>query len=135
MSPAEGSPGSRPFASTLLSLDREANAFRKAHARGARDGAEQAFYCEPTGGRRSDSNQSGALVMDSDPAVKAGIDTGCTPQPNVLRAPDIAVGMCRTARLGTLGCESRSARPRHALQFRPWRDGFSARLDNRDGRP
>lgn len=49
--------------------------------------------CMPTGSRGSGASQLGAGVVGWDPAVKeAGIDTGYTPEPGVLRAPDIAVG-------------------------------------------
>ncbi len=51
------------------------------------------IHCEPTGGRGSQATQVGAAVLASDPAVEsAGIDTGFTPAPDTLRAPDIAVG-------------------------------------------
>ena len=47
----------------------------------------------PTGGRGSQATQVGAAVLASDPAVESvGIDTGFTPAPDTLRAPDIAVG-------------------------------------------
>jgi Uma2 family endonuclease len=47
----------------------------------------------PTGGRGGKSNLVGAAVLDSDPAVQsAGVDTGFTPEPGTMRAPDIAVG-------------------------------------------
>jgi Uma2 family endonuclease len=47
----------------------------------------------PTGGRGGKSNLVGAAVLDSDPAVEsAGVDTGFTPEPGTMRAPDIAVG-------------------------------------------
>jgi Uma2 family endonuclease len=50
-------------------------------------------YCAPTGGRGSRRNLTGASVLDTDPTVEeAGVDTGFSPEANVLRAPDIAVG-------------------------------------------
>jgi Uma2 family endonuclease len=48
---------------------------------------------EPTGGRGSQPNRLGASVVGWDPAVKeAGVDTGYSPEPGMLRAPDVAVG-------------------------------------------
>src|SRR5262249_38461752 len=50
-------------------------------------------HCLPTGGRGSRSNLVGGLVLETDPAVEcAGVDTGFSPEPDMLRAPDIAVG-------------------------------------------
>lgn len=47
----------------------------------------------PAGARGSRANLVGASVLDTDPAVKsASIDTGFSPTPKTLRAPDIAVG-------------------------------------------
>lgn len=52
-----------------------------------------AIYCAPTGSRGSQSNLVGGAVLDSDPTVEsAGVDTGYSPDPGTLRAPDIAVG-------------------------------------------
>lgn len=49
--------------------------------------------CLPTGGRGSGPNGFGVSVLGWDPAVQqAGVDTGYTPAPNVLRAPDVAIG-------------------------------------------
>ena len=49
--------------------------------------------CMGTGGRGSRANLVGASVLETDPAVEeAGIDTGFSPDPESLRAPDIAVG-------------------------------------------
>jgi hypothetical protein len=49
--------------------------------------------CCPAGGRGGRANLVGASVLDTDPAVKsAAIDTGFSPNPKILRAPDIAVG-------------------------------------------
>lgn len=46
-----------------------------------------------TGGRGSRANLVGGSVLDSDPAVEeAGVDTGYSPSPETLRAPDVAVG-------------------------------------------
>ena len=51
------------------------------------------IYCAPTGGSGSGSNRLGASVVGWDPDVKeAGVDTGYSPRPNMLRAPDVAVG-------------------------------------------
>jgi hypothetical protein len=51
------------------------------------------ILCMPTGGRGSRSNLVGASALETDPAVEsAGVDTGFSPQPKMLRAPDIAVG-------------------------------------------
>ncbi|WP_437524229.1 Uma2 family endonuclease [Sorangium sp. So ce726] len=50
-------------------------------------------YCAPTGGRASGPNQLGSSVVGWDPAVKeVGVDTGYSPEPGTLRAPDVAVG-------------------------------------------
>ena len=51
------------------------------------------IYCAPTGGRGSGPNRLGASVVGWDPAVtEAGVDTGYSPKPSMLRAPDVAVG-------------------------------------------
>ncbi len=47
----------------------------------------------PTGGRGSGPNALGASVVGWDPAVdQVGVDTGYSPEPDMLRAPDVAVG-------------------------------------------
>lgn len=52
-----------------------------------------AIRCMPTGGSGSGPNGLGASVVGWDPAVKeAGVDTGYSPEPGMLRAPDVAVG-------------------------------------------
>src|SRR6185503_12642982 len=52
-----------------------------------------AVHCLPTGGSGSQPNRLGASVVGWDPAVKeAGVDTGYSPEPGTLRAPDVAVG-------------------------------------------
>jgi Putative restriction endonuclease len=52
-----------------------------------------AIQCLPTGGSGSGPNQLGASVLGWDPKVKeAGVDTGYSPEPGTLRAPDVAVG-------------------------------------------
>jgi len=52
-----------------------------------------AIYCAPAGGRHAQPNQLGASVVGWDPAVKeAGVDTGYSSGPGMLRAPDVAVG-------------------------------------------
>jgi hypothetical protein len=52
-----------------------------------------AIYCAPTGGAGSGPNGLGFSVVGWDPAVKeAGVDTGYSPEPDMLRAPDVAVG-------------------------------------------
>src|SRR5689334_8363416 len=52
-----------------------------------------AILCLPTGGSGSGPTQLGASVVGWDPAVKeAGVDTGYSPEPGTLRAPDVAVG-------------------------------------------
>ncbi len=51
------------------------------------------IYCLPTGGRGAKATGVGADVLASDPAVQdVGVDTGFSPSPDVLRAPDLAVG-------------------------------------------
>lgn len=52
-----------------------------------------AILCLPTGSRGARANLVGGAVLESDPdVVEAGIDAGFSPEPSVLRAPDIAVG-------------------------------------------
>jgi Uma2 family endonuclease len=52
-----------------------------------------AILCLPTGGRGSLANLLGGSMLDSDPAAEAaGVDTGFSPEPGTLRAPDVAVG-------------------------------------------
>src|SRR5689334_6213357 len=52
-----------------------------------------AILCLPTAGRGAGLAQLGASVVGWDPAVKeAGVDTGYSPEPGTLRAPDVAVG-------------------------------------------
>jgi hypothetical protein len=47
----------------------------------------------PTGGRGGRANLVGGAALETDPAVdSAGVDTGFSPQPKMLRAPDVAVG-------------------------------------------
>ena len=49
--------------------------------------------CLPTGGHGSGPNRLGASVVGWDPAVEqAGVDTGYSPHPGMLRAPDVAIG-------------------------------------------
>jgi putative restriction endonuclease len=51
------------------------------------------IQCFPTGGRGSQAASAGAGVLSSDPAVQGvGIDTGFSPAPDTLRAPDLSVG-------------------------------------------
>ena len=51
------------------------------------------IHCAPTGGSGSSSNQLGASVLGWDPSVtEVGVDTGYSPKPTSLRAPDVAVG-------------------------------------------
>ena len=51
------------------------------------------IQCLPTGGRGSDAAATGAAVLKSDPDVDAaGVETGYSPSPQTLRAPDVAVG-------------------------------------------
>lgn len=50
-------------------------------------------YCSPTGARGARATIIGAGVLASDPAVQdVGLDAGFSPSPDMLRAPDIAVG-------------------------------------------
>src|SRR4051812_14570191 len=52
-----------------------------------------AILCMPTGGSGTGANGMGFSVVGWDPAVKeAGVDTGYSPEPGMLRAPDVAVG-------------------------------------------
>ncbi|MBX3184929.1 MAG: Uma2 family endonuclease [Polyangiaceae bacterium] len=49
--------------------------------------------CLPTGARGGKANLLGGAVLASDPAVEAaGVDTGFSPNPSTMRAPDVAVG-------------------------------------------
>ena len=51
------------------------------------------IQCLPTGGRGSDAAATGAAVLKSDPQVdSAGVETGYSPTPDTLRAPDVAIG-------------------------------------------
>jgi hypothetical protein len=51
------------------------------------------ILCLPTGGRGSRATGVGADVLASDPAVESvGLDTGFSPSPDTLRAPDISIG-------------------------------------------
>jgi Uma2 family endonuclease len=51
------------------------------------------IQCLPTGARGSEAVAIGAAVLKSDPAVEElGVDTGYSPRPDSLRAPDLAVG-------------------------------------------
>jgi Uma2 family endonuclease len=52
-----------------------------------------AIECLPVGARGERANLLGGAVLESDPAVEAaGVDTGFSPEPGTMRAPDIAVG-------------------------------------------
>nr|VFJ58380.1 MAG: Endonuclease, Uma2 family (restriction endonuclease fold) [Candidatus Kentron sp. DK] len=52
----------------------------------------QRIYCAPAGDRHSHHNLGGGLLLDTDPDVQwAGVDTGFTPKPDTLRAPDLCV--------------------------------------------
>lgn len=52
-----------------------------------------AILCLPTGGRGAKAISAGAQALGSDPAVEdLGFDTGFSPAPDTLRAPDLAVG-------------------------------------------
>jgi Uma2 family endonuclease len=49
--------------------------------------------CAPTGGTGAGPSGLGFSVTSSDPAVEeAGVDVGYAPEPDMLRAPDVAVG-------------------------------------------
>jgi Uma2 family endonuclease len=49
--------------------------------------------CLPTGGRGAKATSVGDGVLASDPAVQdIGVDAGFSPSPEILRAPDLAVG-------------------------------------------
>ncbi len=51
------------------------------------------IQCSPTGARGSQATGLGAGVLGSDPAVRSlGVDTGFSPAPDSLRAPDLSVG-------------------------------------------
>ena len=51
------------------------------------------ILCLPPGGRGSEAAATAAAVLKSDPQVEAaGVETGYTPSPETLRAPDVAVG-------------------------------------------
>lgn len=52
-----------------------------------------AILCLPTGGRGARAISAGAKALGTDPAVQdVGFDTGFSPAPDMLRAPDLAVG-------------------------------------------
>jgi hypothetical protein len=51
------------------------------------------IYVAPTGGSGAGGTLTGGQVLGTDPLVtEAGIDAGYSPEPGVLRAPDVAVG-------------------------------------------
>src|SRR3954447_5529075 len=51
------------------------------------------IHCLPTGVRGAKAANVGGGVLASDPAVRdVGVDTGFSPSPEVLRAPDLSVG-------------------------------------------
>jgi Uma2 family endonuclease len=52
------------------------------------------ILCLPTGGRGAKAASVGDGVLASDPAVQdVGVDTGFSPSPDTLRAPDVSVGV------------------------------------------
>lgn len=52
-----------------------------------------AVRCLPTGGRGSKAEGAGYKVLSTDPGAQdVGIDTGFSPEPGSLRAPDLAAG-------------------------------------------
>jgi hypothetical protein len=52
-----------------------------------------AILCLPTGGRGARAISAGAKALGTDPAVQdVGFDTGFSPAPDILRAPDLSVG-------------------------------------------
>lgn len=52
-----------------------------------------AIECLPVGARGGKANLLGGAVLESDPAVEsAGVDTGFSPEPGTMRAPDVSVG-------------------------------------------
>lgn len=52
-----------------------------------------AIFCEPAVGRGAKAAQVGGEVLASDPLVEdVGFDTGYSPTPDTLRAPDLSVG-------------------------------------------
>lgn len=51
------------------------------------------IHCLPTGVRGAKAANVGGGVLASDPAVRdVGVDTGFSPSPEILRAPDLSVG-------------------------------------------
>ena len=68
--------------------------------------------CFPAGGRGSQATGLGYGVLGSDPAVEeVGVDTGFTPSPGTLRAPDVAVGNVPAEPGWVKGC------PRLAVEY------------------
>ncbi|WP_295432394.1 Uma2 family endonuclease [uncultured Thiodictyon sp.] len=50
------------------------------------------LYCAPAGPEHAAGNLTGAAVLGSDPDVEwAGVDAGFSPEPGMLRAPDVAI--------------------------------------------
>ncbi|MBI4701515.1 MAG: hypothetical protein HY744_10205 [Deltaproteobacteria bacterium] len=50
-------------------------------------------FCAPSGGDGARGSGLGFAVLDSDPAVEAaGVEPGYSPEPQMLRAPDVGVG-------------------------------------------
>jgi len=59
------------------------------------------IYCAPPGGTGSGSNRLGASVVGWDPDVtEAGVDTGYSPKPSMLRAPTWPWATCPTGPAG-----------------------------------
>lgn len=54
---------------------------------------DRPLECVPTGGRGSRAKLVGGVALGTGPDVTAvGFDTGFTPEPGTLRAPDLAIG-------------------------------------------
>ena len=78
-------PGKRDIGPFVASQLRSGDPYELSHGHPIR--------CAPTGGGATGPKALGAAVVGWDPAVKeVGIDTGYSPNPGTLRAPDIAVG-------------------------------------------
>jgi len=59
------------------------------------------IYCAPAGENHAHRNASGASLLGSDPDVEwSAVDAGFTPEPSILRVPDVAVGPAPIERRG-----------------------------------
>jgi len=88
--------------------------------------------CSPSGRDLAGPNVSGAEVLDTDPDVEwSGVDAGFSPEPKMLRAPDVA---SRPADRRGLGMDPGGAGARCGVRQRRARRAQAARQDPRSPR-